>query len=394
MTIPTAIGAWRISAARALAWALLLAGWVGIAALADGRSVGSEFGFIALALWLAALGGWTWTLGRLRLGSRGIRALIIAAAMLAAGCWWPWHAAELSGEAPMLAGTVAFALVIACASMTVRAIRHGAAPYFPRPGPPFGPAAAGALLAWALLGDPSRWVPLAERLAIAIPFAALLLAALLPAHDRPARLSTKSGSCRAALFDCSLPGWGGETGQSAMRWPVRIAALLMLPMMCSLALTAQLCRVSGLPPQAMLGLHFGAMFAPALWTASHPGGVRMRAWACGPLLGLGAAALLGPAPAALIAVAIAHGAAWSLAWSVQLAAPRRATASGPSPLRAAGFNAACALALGLAVDHFGSRALDAFHVATGVAGAAAFVVAWSLRHRATAGQAAWLVAPR
>lgn len=71
------------------------------------------------------------------------------------------------------ARTLAWALWLVGASRTVKRLRGGR-----EPGTPLAPAAAGALLAWALAGDPTA-LPL-PTVALALLLAALALAALLP----------------------------------------------------------------------------------------------------------------------------------------------------------------------------------------------------------------------
>ena len=73
------------------------------------------------------------------------------------------------------ARALAWALWLVAASRTVKRLRRGR-----EPGTPLAPAAAGALLAWALAGDPTA-LPL-PAVALALALAALLpMMAALPA---------------------------------------------------------------------------------------------------------------------------------------------------------------------------------------------------------------------
>jgi hypothetical protein len=127
----------------------------------------------------------------------------------------------------------------------------------------------------------------------------------------------------------------------------------------------------------MVLLHFAAMFVPVLllrrvitgWTA------RTLSAACAICLAAGAvAALCAPAPFSLLCLALAHGAAWGLAWGGQLWAPDRRGRQGASPLRAAIGYAALTLAFGVVVAAFGAAGVTITHVGLGVAA----VLAWSL----------------
>ena len=155
----------------------------------------------------------------------------------------------------------------------------------------------------------------------------------------------------------------------------------MLPMMAALPLMVAWCRAEGVPPQAMVLLHFAAMFVPALLGRASRTGRRARCrssaraccwpaprWSRGP-----------PRPDWL-GLAVAHGAAWGLAWAGQLWAPARRSRQGASPLRAATGYAVLTLAFGLVVDEAGPRGVAAVHAALGLAATSA----WLYR-----GAAAW-----
>lgn len=357
----------RLAGARALAWALLLSGWIGLAGLAQVHTATVVHGQALLALWLFTLGTWTVLLDRWRPGTACRRMLLLAAAALVVAALSPgWRHAL--GSANLVIGAVALALVVALASGTVRACRFAGAA---RLGPPFASAVAGALLAWVLVGDLGDASALAARLGAGVGVAALVLAWLHPAgrDDR-----TRTGG-HAALFDCSLPNGDALVWQRPREWPTWLASLVMLPMMCSLPWMSGLCRGTPVSPQIMLGLHLAAMFVPA-WLLSTWGDasvLRASVWACGPLLLLGALALLWiPVSASWVVLALSHGSAWSLAWAWRLGvSPPALRARRPLPMRAAAFNAAWALALGLAVGAGGLQVLGTLHVAFGAAGALA-----------------------
>ena len=112
----------------------------------------------------------------------------------------------------------------------------------------------------------------------------------------------------------------------------------MLPMMAALPWMAAWCRAQSVPPQAMVLLHLAAMFGPVWLLRGSIGAwsTRRLSGVCAALLALGAAlALWAPAPHDLLGLALAHGAAWGLAWGGQLWAPARRGQQGTSPLRAA-----------------------------------------------------------
>src|SRR5262249_19145289 len=97
------------------------------------------------------------------------------------------------------------------------------------------------------------------------------------------------------------------------------------------------------------------------------------------------------APWDLVGLAIAHGAAWGLAWAGQLWAPARRGQRGTSPLRAALGYASVPLGCGVVVASAGARGVTDVHAALGVAAAVAWVAselakAWArqsaLRRRA------------
>jgi hypothetical protein len=240
-----------------------------------------------------------------------------------------------------------------------------------RPEPPIVAASLGALFAAGVLGDPGDTPALVLRLAALSGFAAIALA-LLQTADAPV---AASGRCRAGLFDCSLPAWPAGAWRDVRQWPTLLAGLAMLPMMAALPLMAVWCRGQSIAPQAMVLLHFAAMFGPALLLRK-----AVASWSpnrlslvCAALLAAGAsAALWADSPYSLLGVALAHGGAWSFAWAGQLWSPARRGLQGSSPWRAAIGYAALTMIVGIAVDRQGPAGLAITQAALGVAAALAW----------------------
>ena len=353
----------RLTLARACAWGLLLAGWVGIGSLAlqFAPSMAGAFGLVAL--WLLALGGAAALATRGSIG-RLSRALALGVAALAsiAGLWLSLHGAGLPGLALALLG---WAALTALASGVVRSLRLNQSA---TPTPPVAAASLGALGAGLALGDPGDLGALALRLSGFVAVTALALV-LLQRRIDPHR---RAPGCRAGLFDCSLPAWPAGAWRDLQQWPTLLAGLAMLPMMAALPLMAAWCRAQSLAPQAMVALHLAAMFGPALafqrviatWSA------RTLAIACAALLTAGAAsAAWVPAPLDGLGLAACHGAAWGLAWAGQLWAPERRGSQGASPWRAAAGYALVTLAFGAVVQTWGLRGVAGVHIGLGLAAA-------------------------
>jgi hypothetical protein len=353
----------RLNLARALAWALLLGGWIGLASLADRFAAGPLPAFGLVASWLLALGLFATLAGRLSLDAWVLRGVLLACALVAAR---GVHAAvQGGGLAALVPALIAWALLTALASTTVRALRRALGRM---PGTPVAAAAAGAAIAWAVVGDAGDLAALAPRLAGLLGAAALLLAALQPSGNAAA------SGCRAGLFDCSLPAWSRDGWHAPQRWPILLASLGMLPMMCSLPQMLALCRSAALPAQAVLGVHLAAMFVPAwLLGGALAGHGRRAAWACGALLAAGGAAAWLAAPTAWWWLALAHGSAWSLAWAAQLADPALRAERHAPPWRAAAGHALFATLLGAAVAWAGLQAVLGLQLALAAAGALSLV---------------------
>jgi hypothetical protein len=359
----------RLTLARACAWALLVAGWVGIGSFALQFAPSVSYGFALVALWLVALGAAATvaTRGGMRRWTRAL-ALCAGAAITGVGLSSSVHGGGLGAVLLALAG---WAALTAPASGVVRSLRLAQSA---APAPPVAAAGLGALCAALALGDPGDLPALAIRLTIFVVATAALLVLLQRRIDEGPR----APGCRAGLFDCSLPAWPAGAWHDPRQWPMLLAGLAMLPMMAALPLMAAWCSDRGVAPQTMVLLHLGAMFGPPLvlretvsrWSP------RTLSVACTMLLAAGAAIVTwAPAPLDLLGLAVTHGAAWGLAWSGQLWAPARRGRQGASPLRAAAGYAVLTLAFGLVVEHFGVLGVAAMHVALGLAAALAWLFA-------------------
>lgn len=357
----------QLAIARVLAWALLMSGWIGLTHLADRFASGPMPSLALVAGWLLALGLAATAAARLGANAWLLRALLIGCALVAAR--GVLSAGQGAGFAALWPAMLAWALLVALASATVRMLRQQTPR---RPAAPVLPAALGALLAALLAGDAGDSAALAPRLAGGLLFAALGLVVLQPA----AGVHAARAGCRAGLFDCALPAWPAGGWREPARWPLLIAMLAMLPMMAGLPQMLSLCRTAGVSADALIGAHLAAMFLPALlWPARAAPALRIGV--CAALLVAGGVALL-PSAAPLWAM-LAHGAAWSLAWSAQLDEPALRATAHSAPWRAAMVQAGFALALGVAIGWAGPPALQAVHA--GLALAAALAVATGLLRR-------------
>ncbi len=365
----------RLTLARAAAWTLLIAGWVGLGSLAMvlAPDIGSAFALVAF--WLLMLGGAASFAG-IDAKHAWVRRLSIAAcAGIAAG---GLLAAPRGGGLPALVlALVAWAALTALASGVVRSLRLAQTV---RPAPPIGAASLGALCAGAALADLGDLHALAIRLALLVALSATLLVALQPGDGN--RLTGRR--CRAGLFDCSLPAWPAGAWRDVNQWPTLLAGLAMLPMMATLPLMVAWCRTDGIAPQAIVVLHLAAMFGPALllrhtilnWSP------RRLAAVCALSLATGAVLVLWtPAPWNLVGLAVAHGAAWGIAWAGQLWSPERRSGAGTSPWRAALGYALLTIVFGGVVGQFGTQGVAGTHVALGALAFAAWLfscaaIAW------------------
>lgn len=359
----------RLTLARACAWALLVAGWIGIGSFALQFAPSARYAFALVALWLLALGAAAVvaTGGGMRRGTRAL-ALAAGAAITSAGLWWTVHGGGVDAVLLTLAG---WAALTALASGVVRSLRLAQAAV---PAPPVAAASLGALCAALALGDPGDLPALAIRLTLFVAAIAGVLVLLQRRIDQDPRVP----GCRAGLFDCSLPAWPRGAWRDPRQWPTLLAGLAMLPMMAALPLMAAWCSARGVAPQAMVALHLAAMFGPPLLLRGWVGRWSQRTLSigCAALLAAGAAfAAWAAAPLDLLGIAVAHGAAWGLAWSGQLWAPARRGRQGATPLSAAAGYALLTLGFGLVVDQWGVSGVAAVHVALGLGAGMACLLA-------------------
>jgi hypothetical protein len=374
MTVGSVATPLRLALTRACAWALLIAGWIGIGSLAFRLAPSLGVGFALVALWLLGLGAAAAvaTRGSVR-GWARVLALGAAGAVTALGL----VSTVNGGGLPALLLTVTgWAALTALASGVVRSLRLAQSA---APAPPIAAAGLGALCAGLVLGDPDDLPALATRLAVFVGATAVILALLPHRIDERARRP----GCRAGLFDCSLPAWPVGAWRDILQWPTLLAGLAMLPMMAALPLMAAWCRSDSVAPQVMVLLHLAAMFGPALvlrrsiarWS------LQTLAVVCAALLASGGAlAIWAVAPLNLLGIAVTHGAAWGLAWGGQLWAPARRGQQGASPLRAASGYALLTLAFGLVVENFGARGVAAVHAALGLVAALAWLFAVTAKY--------------
>lgn len=364
-------GLLRLTLARACAWGLLIAGWIGIGSLAlqfaPAVGNGVAVGFALVALWLLALGAAAAvsTRGGMRPWVR-VLALCAAATITAIGLL---ETGRGHGFPALLAALLAWAALTALASGVVRTLRLSRSAV---PAPPIGAASLGALGAGLLLGDLADLSGLSVRLAAFVCATTLVLVILQRRiEDRP-----RATGCRAGLFDCSLPAWPAGAWRDPLQWPVLLASLAMLPMMAALPLMAAWCRAQSIAPQAMVLLHLAAMFGPALLLRQSIArwSLRTLSMVCAILLVSGAAfAAWAATPFDLLGLVIAHGAAWGLAWGGQLWAPARRGQRNASPLTAAAGYAVLTLAFGLVVEQAGARGVAGAHIVLGLAAMAALL---------------------
>jgi hypothetical protein len=306
----------------------------------------------------------------------GLCALVVVAGL---------NLAAAGGGATSLALVViAWAAMTALASGVVRELR---ATRPTSPAPPVAAATLGSIAAGLVLGDIADLPALARRLSAFVVVLALLLALLRQTGD----LQPGRRRCRAGLFVCALPAWPAGSWRELMHWPALLAGLAMLPMMAALPLLAAWCRSQSVAPQTLVLLHLAAMFGPVLFgqkLLTRCSQQRLAA-ICAGLLATGAlfAAFVAP-PLDMLGLALAHGAAWGLAWGGQLWAPARRGQLGSSPLVAALGYALLTLAFGFLVARFGVRALVTVHVALGLVAALSWFAATWLRPGRNDGAAA------
>jgi hypothetical protein len=369
----------RLTLARALAWSLLLAGWVGLGSIAMALASSVTEAFALIALWLFALGvaAGVATHDHLRAAVRR-RALVASGLVTAAALA---HASAGGGAPALLVALLAWASLTALASGVVRHLRRLSLPGSGPPSPPVAAASLGALCAGLVVADISDTAALSLRLSVLVVGAAAVLSVLQLRDPEQAEAS----HCRAGLFDCSLPAWPTGAWHDPLQWPTLLAGLVMLPMMATLPLMASWCEAQHLPARAMVLAHFAAMFLPALllrpmlagWSLAVLSGYCTSALVLGSL----AALWLRP-PYGLFALALLHGSAWGLAWAGQLWAPRRRSQKGTSPLTAGLGYALLTAAFGIVVAQRGLAGVTATHALFGLAASIAWLWGHFLPERA------------
>lgn len=377
--------------ARAVAWALLLAAWLALGSLGAEHAVGLPGGAaLPLVVWLLAVG----VLLAARVGeSASPRAQATAMAVAAATGLGALGALSAGGSA---AATLVV-LALAWAALTVGAsrvvhgwrqrVRHGCGARrvdLPSPAPA---ALAGGVVAWAAAGDLLMVRHALAHLALVMVAAVAVAAATAFVERRnPLRRDTAGGpaapaasSCRAGLFDCSLPLPGPSAWRRPERWPLQAAAWAMLPMMVALPAMAAWCSEAGWSPRDTAALHLAAMLIPgalARGLLAHCPATALAATVTALLVGGVVALALAPGITGLMTLSLAHALAWSLAWGWQLAV--REARPAPSGLRgigAAGLAAAAVAGLVAALSATGPVALAWAHAGL----AALALAAWSHR---------------
>jgi len=362
----------RLMLARACAWSLLVAGWIGIGSFALYLAPSLSAGFALVAMWLFALGAAATvaTRGGLRYPILAI-ALCAGAALTAIGLRWTVSAGGLTA---LMLAIVGWAALTALASGVVRSLRvvQAAAPK-----PPVLPASVGALAAALALGDIGDLPLLSMRLTAFVSATAVVLLVL---RWGVAERAPRPG-CRAGLFDCSLPAWPEGAWRDGLQWPILLAGFAMLPMMASLPLMAAWCSADSVPPQSMVLLHLAAMFGPALlfkqliarWS------LRVLSFVCTALLVTGALMVAwAPSPYDLLGLAVTHGAAWGIAWSGQLWGPERRGRQGTSPLHAAFGYALFTLIFGSIVEQAGTRGVAVVQASLGLVAASVWLAGYAV----------------
>src|SRR5262245_49495385 len=139
--------AWRLMLARACAWALLVAGWVGIGSLAllFAPAIGQAFALVAL--WLLGLGTAATVATRVDM-RKPLRALALGGVAAITGCSL-WATVNGGGLPPLLLALAGWAALTALASGVVRSLRLMQTA---TPAPPVASASLGALSAGLVLG--------------------------------------------------------------------------------------------------------------------------------------------------------------------------------------------------------------------------------------------------
>lgn len=399
---PTTSAEVRLAAARALAWAIYLGAWIGLGNLLQAIASGPLAACAWLAGWLAGTAAFGFLLDRISLSRAVMRGLLLAGAGLGGvGAWTVLHA---GGVPALLATVLGFALLTALSRAVVHAlwtevVRDGAALHL-HAASPIRAALLGAALAWLAAGDLADLRGSCASWIVGALAASALLALLL--RDGIGRQVARSTPARFGPPACAWPAWLIPAWRSPRDWPLQLASLAMLPMMCSLPLMVGLCREIGLPGRVTLGLHLAAMFVPALCLAGSRSATRAAPVLCALLLvGAAATALWLPGALAGSTVAWLQGAAWGLAWAcslgreaagqgqrvTSLAVGKRLAGAGDSrneshaPLA----GALVVMAFGWSLSSFGLAAVEIWPIALGTLAALAALALLAERWRALPG---------
>jgi hypothetical protein len=338
-----------LAAARTLAWALLVSGWLVWGEIGRREVPHLAGGLAPLALWLACLGlSWRGFAGA-GVSARRVPWVLLAAGAMAAGAWMAL--AQGHSTAIWIAVPASAALVTA-ASLAVRTLRchRGAA----RPPAPCTAAALGAAVAWWAVGDPGTLAQRLAELGGATGAAAALLAVLAASAARAAAPG-EAVRCSAGLFDCAMAWPARSQWRWVGDWPGLAAALAMLPMMASLPYLADWCSTAGLSPTITSGAHLAAMFAPGLVAARVAHRIALGVWRPLVIALLGAGAVLAVASPGVngwMAAMALQSAAWGLAWSVPMMVA--GASEGVGLTRPRGGVGASAVAVALAVLALGT----------------------------------------
>lgn len=321
---PAAVAAARLLAVRTLAWALLFSGWLVLGGLGRLQAPAGAWTLAPVALWLLAAGVAS---GAGRVGSMSGRSLMVSLALAGLATVLALLATGRAGLAPFATwvAAIAWGVLLALASRAVRRMRLAVRGQGLQPPSPVPAAVAGALLAWAVAGDPIA-AAASPVVAAGLPAVAALMLVLLVPGMGPGAMPTGPGldgpACRSGLFDCALGAPPAARWRDRRHWPVLAASLAMLPMMASLALMAEACAVAGLAPASVTGLHLAAMLAPALVLHA-----LARSVVPGPrtvaalMVAGGLVAFAVPGPGGLMTAMALQGAAWGLGWAVAMGRP-------------------------------------------------------------------------
>lgn len=324
----------RQAISRALAWALLMGGWLALGAL--GRLVLPLWadGLGLVALWLGTMGALTYLNPSILHSRRSLRWLTASAGsgtalMLAWAC-------DGGGVVPALLAAVSWGVLLVAASRMVRMLRTDS----PKSPPPFVPAAVGATLAWVIAGDPMTWPTIGSAISVLAASAVLVLLA---------RSGSNGPGWRTGLFDCALPVSGAHLLRDPGGWPAACARWAMVSMMASQSVTTEWCTTAiGATPSHVVGAHLAAMLLPPLFL--HIAGVvlRSRAWTALPMAGGLISICWIPGLLGIMVASLCQSIAWGLAWHTHIHSPKGRCAA-QEPLNAFALLAPACWVVGIGV---------------------------------------------